>query len=108
MVGLATEDSGGGSFTSVSEDEGGNVSDNTWHHVVAVRQGVNTHVYIDGVRVDGATAPAVKNVSNNAPFKIGAQKGTGGFNNWYNGLMDDIIVYNRALSADEINELFGL
>lgn len=106
LLQLATEDQDGGSFVSVGEN--GRVSDDVWHHTVCVREGLVTRVYVDGVKVGEATAKAVKNVSNEADFKIGVQEGTGGFNNYFNGQMDDMIIYGKALTDEEVAELFGL
>lgn len=109
LVGFATEDAAGGSFLGLSEAEKGKLYDNIWHHVVAVKEGLVTKVYVDGVKAKEVTSTkGVKDVSNEAPFKIGAQKGTGGFINYFNGSMDDMIIYNKALTDAEVSTLFGL
>jgi hypothetical protein len=48
---------------------------------------------------NGANA---ENVSNNAFFKIGKWS----LENSFNGKIDDIRIYNRALSATEVSEHF--
>jgi len=109
LVGFATEDAAGGSFLGLSAAEKGALYDNLWHHVVAVRQGLVTKVYIDGVKAKEVTSTkGLKDVSNEAPFKIGAQNGTGGFINYFNGSMDDMIIYRKALTDAEVSTLFGL
>jgi hypothetical protein len=81
------------------------VSDNIWHHVAAVfnRTG-NMIVYIDGIQdssvdISGETA----SLANGNNLQIGRRvPGT-----YFEGLMDDVRVYNRALSATEVQQLFG-
>lgn len=109
LLGLATEDAIGGSFLGLSEAEGGKMYDDVWHHVVCVRQGLITMVYIDGMKAKEASSKSgVKNVSNAAPFKIGMQGGASGFSNFFNGLLDDMVIYNKALSETEIILLYNL
>lgn len=102
---FAVEDDTGG--TIINSDHG--VSDNAWHHVVCTRSGTTSNIYVDGVLVATKEAPVIKNVSNNQDFKIGAQErdGGGSYASKYNGLMDELIVYNRTLSITEIENLFN-
>lgn len=106
---FAVEDAGGGTIVNVSNTQLPNgLSDDIWHHVVCVRQGLASRVYVDGVLKASANAPAVKNVSSAQPFKIGAQQGTTSYSNFYTGLMDDLIIYKKALTQEEITALFNL
>jgi PKD repeat protein len=111
LLGFATEDSGGGSFLGMSEAEKGKMYDDVWHHVVCVRQGLVTRVYVDGVKAKEVTANAangIKEVSNAGNFKIGAQEGTSSFSNFFNGQLDDLIIYKKALTQAEITALYNL
>lgn len=109
LIGFATEDSGGGSFLGMSEAEKGKMYDDVWHHVVCVRQGLVTRVYVDGVKAKEVTAGnGIKEVSNAGNFKIGAQEGPSSFSNFFNGQLDDMIIYKKALTQAEITALFNL
>ncbi|MFC3196839.1 LamG-like jellyroll fold domain-containing protein [Parapedobacter deserti] len=103
---FAVEDASGGTILNISDG----VTDGVWRQVVCVREGRVSRVYIDGVLVREGTAPAPRNVSSEQPFKIGAQETSGGgsFSNHFNGLLDDLLVYGRALSEAEVNQLFDL
>jgi hypothetical protein len=77
---------------------------NQWHHVAAVRNNGTISVYIDGVfrlsAAEGTTAPSY-------PINmIAGAMAFGSYNppryNPLNGKMDEIRIYNRALSAAEI------
>jgi PKD repeat protein len=84
------------------------VADNIWHHVVAVRQGTTTTVYIDGVQRGTLTTGNLKLVSNDQHFKIGVQEGAASNSSFFNGEIDDMIIYNKALTLVEITALFNL
>ena len=84
---------------------GGTISLNTWHHVVNVidRSGptAKSFIYIDGVNVSGAGLDMPTLVGNldmaGAPIQIGAT--------WadYRGVIDEFVIYNRALTSVEIS-----
>jgi PKD repeat protein len=103
---FAVEDSGGGAILNVGSEA--DVTDNGWHHVVCVREGSTTRVFIDGVQVKETKSAAVKDVSNEQNFKIGAQDGASGFNNFFTGSLDDMVIYNKALTPAEVSTLYNL
>jgi PKD repeat protein len=84
------------------------VSDGVWHHVVAIRQGTTTSVYVDGVKKGSLIAANLKVVSNGQDFKIGVQEGATSNSSFFNGEIDDVIIYNKALTEAELLELFNL
>jgi hypothetical protein len=77
---------------------------NSWHHVAVVEQGASSNFYIDGTLVETVwdephlTSPPV---GNSYPMFIGARN-DGLF---FDGLIDDVRIYNRALTAAEIREI---
>jgi hypothetical protein len=74
-----------------------------------VREGLTTRIYIDGTKIkEMASATGLKNVSNDAAFKVGMQEGATGFSNFYSGYLDDLIIYKKALTQAEVNTLFNL
>jgi hypothetical protein len=83
-------------------------NDNIWHHITAIRTDSTLSIYIDGALTAFLMAPPL-NVSNNDDFVIGAQQNfsmtTGAYSNFFVGALDDVRVYNRALSASEIGFL---
>jgi len=100
------EDASGSAILNISSAS--KVSDDVWHHVVAVRQGLVISVYIDGVKKGSLTATGLKVVSNNEDFKIGVQEGTTSNSSFFNGDIDDVIIYNKALTDAEVLTLFNL
>ena len=83
---------------------------NTWYHVVGVFNDGVQQIYTNGVLAATVT-PAIARaiyVSTNAVRFGGAN--TGGANtyaNFHNGRLDDVRIYNRALSAAEVMQLYG-
>ncbi|ERJ60871.1 PKD domain-containing protein [Sphingobacterium paucimobilis] len=114
LVTFATEDSNGGSFVNLNESQKGKWEANQWFHVVTTRSGLKTSIYVNGVFAkEGTSASGVKVVSNAGDFKIGMQRGTNAsgdftYGSYYSGLLDDLVIYNKALSAAEILALYNL
>lgn len=109
LLTFATEDVAGGSIihlTQSNSPEVNNIANGQWRHVVCVRSGTRTRLYVDGVERRNTNASAVKNVSNAGDFKVGFQESGVNFTNKYIGAMDDLIIYKRALSAQEIATLY--
>lgn len=72
----------------------------TWNHLVMVRDGNNINIYLNG-------AP-VAEITGQAPVKFNPQSpelfigGTNDPAETFEGRIDEVAIYNRALSADEI------
>lgn len=111
LIQFALEDDTGGAFQSVGTTElgGGTLLDGTWHHIVCVREGLASRVYVDGVLVKQGNASSIKDVSNAADFKVGTQEGPiGNYKTFFTGMLDELIIYNKALSAEEVKFLHEL
>ena len=75
-----------------------------WHHVVGVIDTVNNYraIYIDGVRVASSSAAIPSMPANGYSLYIGSRTGT-----WpTNGRIDEATIYNRALTATEIQAIY--
>jgi hypothetical protein len=81
-----------------------NIYDGQWHHVTGVYDGTNMFLYVDGTL--DVSQPATGSISqNSSPVCIGANAIPGvGLEPEYffNGLIDEVSIYNRALTASEI------
>jgi hypothetical protein len=73
----------------------------TWMHVAATYDGTTTKLYINGVMEGSAPGPAAI-ATNNLVLALGAQSDGA---SKYTGLLDDVHLYSRALSATEISAL---
>lgn len=78
----------------------GELADGLWHHVAVVRQGNTMRSYLDGSeRATGTMDTLPRNGGGH--LNIGADR-TGSSTYVYKGLLDDVRVYNRTLTAAEV------
>ena len=79
---------------------------NTWTHVASTYNGTRLTVWINGQRA-GSRAVTGRTCSNNHPLAIGAKNypAKGLLEAFWDGRLDDIRVYRRALSASEVRRL---
>ncbi len=81
----------------------GTVGDGAWHHLVGTFDGANIALFVDGaMRGTGTGTPQ----SNTEPLAIGASA-TGASYRPFVGDIDDVRIYERALSADEVAQLYA-
>jgi len=76
-------------------------SANNWHHIVGLQDGGNTALYIDGVKCDsdsGSTAIG------NGTGTIDIGRYSSGY--YFNGKIDDVRLYSRALSDSEVQAIY--
>jgi len=77
--------------------------DSLWHQVTAVFDGSIPYLYIDGNLV--STGSGIPSTSiNNGYFVLGSYND--GYNGCLDGMLDDIRIYNRALSESEVDSLY--
>jgi len=71
----------------------------TWVHVAEVYDGENAIVYFDGVEIQRAAGSGEMRENENAKWWIGSMYTDG---RWFNGLIDEVRIWSRGLSADEV------
>jgi len=71
-----------------------------WVHFVVTWDGTTTRIYADGSEV--VSADNSLDTGNNKAFKIGKWS-----DKFFDGKIDDVRIYNRALSSSEIEELYN-
>ncbi len=81
-------------------DSGRSPAVGQWQHLAATYDGATARYYVDGVET--ANRALVGNVGDSNTWRIGAYgPGPGGF---FDGVIDEVRVYNRAISATEIRK----
>jgi hypothetical protein len=78
------------------------LNDGSFHHIVGLREDGSVLLYVDGI-LQSASGLSSMNVSSNADFIIGADSLD---SRHFNGVIDDVKVYNNALSQEEISDLY--
>ncbi len=80
------------------------VNDGKWHLVTATWDGSTIRMYVDG-KVSGNPTSFSGTLNSGSPLLFAEASGaTGGSN--FNGSIDDVRIYNRALSAFDIQQLY--
>ena len=83
------------------------INDGQWHHVaVTISLNNNVSFYVDGVLTSVSPLKVTGAGSNYAWLRVG-QVGYAPLGDYFNGSMDDVQIYNRALSAGEIAGVAG-
>ncbi|MBR9702100.1 hypothetical protein GOV13_04215, partial [Candidatus Pacearchaeota archaeon] len=81
------------------------IEDTNWHHIVGIYNGTNALVYVDGVV--GGTAPVLEGATLDTAHEvvIGSSSTEAYF---WNGSIDEVMIWNRSLSAAEVQQLYNL
>ncbi|MCG7979730.1 MAG: Ig-like domain-containing protein, partial [Candidatus Thiodiazotropha endolucinida] len=104
-------------FYSLSVETNASYADGNWHHVAITVDGSGNSIYIDGVEVslaglfyrygNSSTSSFISSVTSLDSMAIGNLRDPGGYTGSFNGLQDDVRVYDRALSASDIAQLLS-
>jgi hypothetical protein len=73
-----------------------------WYHLAVTRNGNIYTIFVDGIQV-GSDVNAVAIPNANAPLTIGQAEELG----FMNGLLDEVTIYNRALTQGELQAIFN-
>jgi hypothetical protein len=75
-----------------------------WHHLAGTYDGAEMVLYVDGESM--ATTEHAGSIAVSA-FNVSMGSDTQQTWMWYNGSLDDVRIYNRALAADEIEHIIA-
>jgi hypothetical protein len=82
-----------------------NSIDNSWHNLILTYDGLLYSTYFDGINVYKSSANGNGSLyTQGLEFTLGRDGGNPNY--YYQGLLDDIAIYNRALSQQEITALY--
>ncbi|MFA7171214.1 MAG: DUF2341 domain-containing protein [Candidatus Paceibacterota bacterium] len=85
------------------KDSGKFIADGIWHNVILVYNGSYIRFYVDGIKTPNEfSQTGTLNINTNDVY-IG-NRGT--LDRGFQGSIDDVRIYNRALSEDEIEQLY--
>ncbi len=79
----------------------------SWHHYTLVVNGTTAYSYRDGVNIDSDTNASYSTATLSSVCIGGSSSSCGSSSDHYGGYLDDVRIYNRALSADEIKALYN-
>jgi len=81
-----------------------NVTDQNWHNIAAVfqRSGNSMFLYFDGSLVGNSSITLGGSIDNSNNAQVGRWEST----DYFNGTIDEVMIFNRALTASEIRLLY--
>jgi alpha-tubulin suppressor-like RCC1 family protein len=82
--------------------------DGLWHHVAITFDASNVKMYIDG-SLDASSTPTISSLSttNSMPLEVGKLSDQASNAHFFKGLLDEIRIYNIALTGPEITNIFN-
>jgi hypothetical protein len=78
-----------------------------WNHYVAVFDGTNLNMYVNGSLYSSSLAAAPADTTG-VPVKMGPHYSSPSIYGYINGKLDDVRIYNRALSTSDIAQLYNV
>lgn len=91
----------------MASDVLGVINNNNWNHIVVTGNGTNIVFYVNGVSYAGSgTMGAPGSGDSTRSLNIGQINNFG--SSLFNGTIDDVRIYNRVLSPDEIKRLYNM
>jgi hypothetical protein len=102
---------GGGTYRTIVTTSAFPYTAAAWNHLVVTRSGNTTLIYLNGVLASTTNAQVAGtgnvsgDISNTGANMLLAQYGSGGLN--FSGRMDALTMWNRAISLDEVTQLYN-
>ena len=93
----------GGTATTLIASSG-DLSIGAWRHAALTYDGIMLRLYLDGAEVGSALLSGAVDTDPTVPVAVGAQP-PGAGSRYFDGLIDDVRILSRALSAAEINQI---
>jgi Concanavalin A-like lectin/glucanases superfamily len=100
-------------FTNYASIPITNLKDHNWHHVaVSVTRPIPNGIrwYHNGAALAGQEIDPTDregSLINDSPIRLGANSTDPPFDNWFNGDMDELQIFNRALSGQEVLAIYN-
>lgn len=101
--------SGNDNTSTVVQTDGNVITLNSWQHVAITKKDKEVVIYINGVETKRGEVKSA-NIAwpplSKKPFMIGLKMPHPTmYQNYYHGQLDDVLIWNESLSADEIEQL---
>ena len=98
---FSTDNTANGGADVRTRDTSYFLTDNRWYHIIGMRKNDTLYTYVDGKEIS-SNSGTIQNITNTGDIFIGS--GIGG--HYFNGSIDEVGIWNRALSDDEIEAMF--
>jgi hypothetical protein len=101
--GIVGSTGGAGGASAISNTQ---LALNTWHHIVMTYDGTNVKLYVNGSLLGFQSHTSAMNIAGNSGISIGESNQANGYWQHTDGKIDDIGIWNRALTECEIQDLY--
>ena len=92
------------SWINVVDSTVNRVNDGSWHHIAYFISAGSQKLYVDGAEVASGTTSSTAQNNTTAPTRIGRNWDASGY---FNGSIDQVRIFNKALSTSEIATLYA-
>jgi hypothetical protein len=97
-----------GSYYQIADTPPDSITIDTWYFVTGVYDNKNMKIYLDGVLKDNVTFLANAGLTTpDADLSIGASYYDGIRTSYFKGAIDDVMIFNQALTGAEIVQLYN-
>jgi len=83
------------------------LSTGTWYHVVGVKDGTTSYLYVNGTQRASASVSATLGSTAGTNFQIGVYP-TGMTAGKFPGLIDEVALFNTALSSSDVSSIYNI
>jgi hypothetical protein len=83
----------------------GTYADGNWHHIVGVKNGTATTLYIDGTSVGTGAATTVAQAAGAQPIYLG--ESTSAATEMFKGTLDEVAIYSTALTSTQVTKHYA-
>ena len=94
-ISIYTNDDGQGDPHTITISNSSVITENTWHHVVVVRNGATGIIYVDGTDETASGDSMIDPKSTGATCYIGSNT------NYIKGIVDEVIVYDTVVTSSQ-------
>ncbi|MEK6855558.1 MAG: LamG domain-containing protein [Nanoarchaeota archaeon] len=78
---------------------------NVWQHFAVTYDGTTARVYLNGTLIKTSAVYGLG--TSVSPLKIGMYNLTGGWTKYYTGGIDEVLIYNKAISSSDVLEIYN-
>ena len=84
------------------------IEEGGWYHITLVREGQEAHTYINGIMQKSVKRCSGVDLSNDAVLSFSNSPCLDGKVQRFKGILDEVRVYDRALSEEEVEAIYSL